>query len=120
MAAELQSAIQRNSNNDVCETIRAVMHWGGVDNKHRQKGTFEWIERNVDGISTKLSNAVDLIKDAQASLDPFDGVNLIMNSTMTKIVSLADPEQKVAIYDGRVAAALGFFLARFTEELEIH
>ena len=120
MAANLQSAIQRNSNNDVCKTIWAIMHWGAVDNKHRQKGTFEWIERNVDGISTKLSNAVDLIKDAQASLDPFDGANLIMNSTMTKIVSLADPEQKVAIYDGRVAAALGFFLARFTEELEIH
>jgi hypothetical protein len=120
MAAELQSAIQRNSNNDVCETIRAVMHWGGVDNKHRQKGTFEWIERNVDELSVKLSNAVDLIKDVQAPLDPFDGVNLIMNSTMTKIVSLADPEQKVAIYDGRIAGALGFFLARFAEELEIH
>jgi hypothetical protein len=120
MAAELQSAIQRNSNTDVYEIIRAIMHWGGVDNKHRQKGTFEWIERNVDELSVKLSNAVDLIKHAQASLDPFDGVNLIMNSTMTKIVSLADPEQKVAIYDGRVAAALGFFLARFTEELDIH
>src|ERR1700733_7448635 len=120
MAAELQSAIQRNSNNDVCETIRAVMHWGGVDNKHRQKGTFEWIERNVDELSVKLSNAVALFKVVQGPLDPFDGVNLIMNSTMTKIVSLADPEQKVAIYDGRVAAALGFFLARFTEELEIH
>lgn len=120
MAADLQSAIQRNSNNDVCDIIRAIMHWGGVDNNHRQKGTFAWIERNVDEISAKLSNAVDLIKDEQASLDPFDGVDLIMNSTMTKIVSLADPEQKVVIYDGRVAGALGFFLARFTEELEIH
>jgi hypothetical protein len=120
MAAELQSAIQRNSNNDVCKTIRTIMHWGGVDNRHRQKGTFGWIERNVDELSVKLSNAVDLIKDVQASLDPFDGVNLIMNSTMTKIVSLADPEQKVAIYDGRIAGALGFFLARFAEELEIH
>jgi hypothetical protein len=119
-AANLQSAIQRDSNNDVCEILWAIMHWGGVDNKHRQKGTFEWIERNADEISTKLSNAVELIKDEQASLDPFDGVNLIMNSTMTKIVSLADPEQKLVIYDGRVAAALGFFVARFTEELEIH
>ena len=49
-----------------------------------------------------------------------DGVNLIMNSTMTKIVSLADPEQKLVIYDGRVGGALGFFVARFTEEREIH
>jgi hypothetical protein len=62
-AADLQSAIQRDSNNDVCAILRAIMHWGGVDNKHRQKRTFEWIERNADEISAKLSNAVDLIKD---------------------------------------------------------
>lgn len=119
-AADLQSAIQRDSNNDVCAILRAIMHWGGVDNKHRQKRTFEWIERNADEISAKLSNAVNLIKDEWASLDSFDGVNLIMNSTMTKIVSLADPEQKLVIYDGRVGGALGFFVARFVEEREIH
>jgi hypothetical protein len=43
-----------------------------------------------------------------------------MNSTMTKIVSLADPEQKLVIYDGRVGGALGCFVARFAEEREIH
>jgi hypothetical protein len=119
-AADLQSAIKRCSNNDVCAISRAIMHWGGVDNKHRQKRTFEWIERNADEISAKLSTAVDLIKDERASLDPFDGVHLMMNSTMTKIVSLADPEQKLVIYDGRVGGALGFFVARFAEEREIH
>src|SRR4030081_460872 len=112
-AADLQSAIQQGSNNDVCSILRAIMHWGGVDNKHRQKRTFEWIERIADEISAKLSSAVDLIKDERASLDSFDGVNLIMNSTMTKIVSLADPEQKLVIYDGRVGGALGFFVSRF-------
>jgi hypothetical protein len=119
-AADLQSAIQRDSNDEVCAILRAIMHWGGVDNKYRQKRTFEWIERNADEISAKLSKAVCLIKDEQASLDLFDGVNLIMNSTMTKIVSLADPEQKLVIYDGRVGGALGFFVARFAEEREIH
>jgi len=119
-AADLQSAIQRDSNNDVCTILRAIMHWGGVDNKHRQKRTFEWIERNANEISAKLSTAVDLIKDERASLDPFDGLNLIMNSTMTKFVSLADPEQKLMVYDGRVGGALGFFVARFAEEREIH
>ena len=119
-AADLQAAIQRDSNSDVCTILRAIMHWGGVDNKHRQKRTFEWIERNAGEISAKLSNAIDLIKDEQASLDSFDGVNLIMNSTMTKIVSLADPEQRLVIYDGRIGGALGFFVARFTEEREIH
>jgi hypothetical protein len=38
---------------------------------------------------------------------------------MTRIVSLADPEQTLVIYDGRVGGALGFFVARFTEEREI-
>ena len=33
LAAELQSAIQRDSNSDVCATLQAIMHWGGVDNK---------------------------------------------------------------------------------------
>ena len=119
-AAYLQSAIQRGSNKDVCAILPAIMHWGGVDNRHRQKRTFEWIERNADEISAKLSNAVDLIKNERASLDSFDGVNLIMNSTMTKIVSLADPEQKLVVYDGRLGGALSFFVARFTEEREIH
>jgi hypothetical protein len=119
-AADLQSAIQRDSNNDVCAILRAIMHWGGVDNGFRQKWTFEWIERNADEISAKLSNAIDLIKDERASLESFDGVNLIMNSTLTRIVSLADPEQKLVIYDGRVGGALGYFVARFTEERDIH
>jgi hypothetical protein len=119
-AADLQSAIQRDSNNDVCKILRAIMHWAGADNKHRQRRTFEWIERNADEISAKLSHVVDLIKDEQASLEPFDGINLIMNSTVAKIVSLADPEQKLVVYDGRLGGALSFFVARFAEEREIH
>jgi hypothetical protein len=120
LAADLQSAIQRDSNSDVCTVLRTIMHWGGLDNNYRQKGTFDWIERNADEISAKLSNVVDLIKDERASLDSFDGVNLIMNSTMAKIVSLADPEQQLVAYDGRLGGALGYFVARFTEEREIH
>ena len=64
-AADLQAAIQRDSNSDVCTILRAIMHWGGVDNKHRQKRTFEWIERNAGEISAKLSNAIDLIKTSR-------------------------------------------------------
>ena len=120
LAAELQSAIQRNANSDVCAILRGIMHWAGADNKHRQRRTFEWIEHNADEISTKLSNVVELIKDEHASLESFDGVNLTMNSTMAKIVSLADPEQKLVAYDGRLGGALSFFVARFTEEREIH
>lgn len=113
---ELRSAIKRSSNSDVCEVARDVMRWGGVDNVHRQKGTFTWIDENSQSICQKLSDAVDLIKDEKAPLDRFDGIDLIMNSAMTKIVSLSDPEERLVIYDSRVAAALGFFLAKFAEE----
>ena len=120
-AADLQSAIQRGSNNDVCAVLRAVMNGvGALDNMYRQRRTFEWIEKNAGEISGKLSQTLDLIKDQQASLDSFDGVNLIMNSAMTKIVSLADPEQKLVIYDGRVGGALSYFVAKFSEERAIH
>ena len=44
------------------------MHWAGADNKYRQRRTFEWIERNADEISAKLSNVIDLIKDEQPRL----------------------------------------------------
>ena len=120
LAAELQSAIQHNANSDVCAILRGIMHWAGADNKFRQKRTFEWIEDNADKISARLSHVVDLIKDEHASLETFDGTNLTMNSTMAKIVSLADPEQKLVAYDGRLGGALGFFVARFTAEREIH
>jgi hypothetical protein len=82
----------------VCDISRAVMRWGGVDNKHRQKRTFAWIELNSDEIVKKLTESVSSIKEESTSLNAFDGVDLIMNSTMTKIVSLADPEQKIVIY----------------------
>jgi hypothetical protein len=54
LAADLQSAIQRDSNSDVCTMLRTIMQWGGADNSYRQKGTFEWIERNADKISARL------------------------------------------------------------------
>jgi len=118
-AGELQSSIRRNSNKDVCDISRGVMRWGGVDNKHRQKRTFAWIELNSDEIVKKLTESVSSIKEESTSLNAFDGSNLIMNSTMTKIVSLADPEQRIVIYDGRVGSALGFFVARFAEEQDL-
>jgi hypothetical protein len=63
-----------------------------------------------------LKEAVRQIGDNTNLLEHFDGENLIMNSAMTKIVSLADPDGKLIIYDGRVGSALAFFVAKFSEE----
>lgn len=54
-----------------------------------------------------LAEAVQLLKNADAPLDRFRTHSLPMNSSMTKVYALADPEQFLIIYDGRVGAALG-------------
>jgi hypothetical protein len=116
LAGGFQRALMKGDDTRVCEVAKNIMSWGGVDNKHRQKRTFVWIERNARSISAKLREAARQIGDNANSLHDFDGENLIMNSAMTKIVSLADPEGKLIIYDGRVGSALAFFVAKFAEE----
>jgi hypothetical protein len=116
LSRKLQSAIKRCCNDDVGEVAREIMRWGGVDSVHRQKRTFAWIAGNSQSIAQKLTDAVNLLADQNASLDRFDGIDLIMNSAMTKIISLSDPKGRLVIYDSRVAAALGYFVARFAEE----
>jgi hypothetical protein len=118
-AQKIQDAVRKSDNDLVASIAKEIMKWGGVDNPHRQKSTFDWIKQNSRGISGKIQEAIDRIKDENDTLEAFDGTNLKMNSTITKIVSLADPQQKLIIYDGRVGSALGFFAACFAGGKEL-
>lgn len=60
--------------------------------------------------------AVSLLHIETEPLLPFDGTELIMNSAVTKIISLADPNNKLIIYDGRVGSALGHFASLYARE----
>src|SRR5690606_19859896 len=46
-------------------------------------------------------------------------VNLLMNSATTKLYSLADPSDAIAIYDGRVGAGLGLLAKSYCREFGI-
>jgi hypothetical protein len=118
-SGELQQAIQTGSNSDALSVVNDVRAWGGVNNSHRQRGTFDWLVRNRDTLCEKIADAVRILKDHRSSLERFDGGDLIMNSAITKIVSLADSEEKLVIYDSRVAAALAYFAVRFAEERKV-
>lgn len=115
-SAKLRAAIHKGANADALRVIRKILAWGGVDNPHRQKRTFDWLDRNSEVLCTKLLDSIRLLRDDHLSLVRFDGHDLIMNSAITKIVSLADEEERLVIYDSRVAAALAFFAIRFAEE----
>jgi hypothetical protein len=43
----------------------------------------------------------------------------LMNSAMTKVYAFADPEERLAIYDGRVGAALGLFVVCLCERQKL-
>ncbi|WP_187387903.1 hypothetical protein [Bradyrhizobium sp.] len=116
-SAELRAAIQAGANADAIRVIRKILTWGGVDNPHRQKRTFHWLNRNSESLCKKLQDSIRLLRDDRLSLERFDGQDLIMNSAITKIVSLADEEEQLVIYDSRVAAALAFFAIRFAERI---
>jgi hypothetical protein len=116
LAQSIQRAMMKNDDTRVRSITLEIMRWGGVDNKHRQKRTFAWIKQNAHSISTRLGEAIRQIGDSTNTLEDFDGDNLIMNSAMTKIISLADPDGRLVIYDGRVGSALAFFVTKFAEE----
>lgn len=101
LALELQSAITASDNPKVNDTALAIMSWGGVNNKHRQRRTKKWLSDNNRCLSEKIKKAVSLLHIETEPLLPFDGTELIMNSAVTKIISLADPNNKLIIYDGR-------------------
>jgi hypothetical protein len=112
----LRAAVQKGNNNDVLRAVRDVLTWGGVNNPHRQKRTLDWLALNKNELCAKITDAIRLLKSDNSSLARFDGRDLIMNSAITKVVSLADDDEVLVIYDSRVAAALAFFVARFAEE----
>ncbi|WAB77288.1 hypothetical protein [Rhodopseudomonas palustris] len=116
LALELQSAITASDNPKVNDTALAIMSWGGVNNKHRQRRTKKWLSDNNRCLSEKIKKAVSLLHIETEPLLPFDGTELIMNSAVTKIISLADPNNKLIIYDGRVGSALGHFASLYARE----
>ena len=67
-------------------------------------------------ICSQLSTARELLTSSDGQLTRFNGIDLLMNSAMTKVYAATDPKRLI-IYDGRVGAALGLLAKRYLHSI---
>jgi len=120
-ANKLKIAIKLNDSIETAKQCYEIFHWGGVSRKKNDISRL-WIQRHEEqkDLPLKIMLGVKkLLPISSSSLDGFDGSNLLMNSSMTKIYAAADPDESIVIYDGRVGAALGLIVRIFLERNHI-
>jgi len=124
----LQDALQRalSSGDDKAAktTCFDIFKWGQVSRSEKRDdatGKYKDKCRNwVETMSSKgelckqIYRAVNLLQpECTEALSEFSSAGLLMNSSMTKVYAFADTQKKIAIYDSRVGAALGFITRNF-------
>lgn len=109
---QLLHSISVGSAEDVRVACKDIFKWGGVA-RNSSDASLLWIERTGSNLPQQITNAVGYLKERKSDLIVFDGKELLMNSAMTKIYWAADPDSTLAIYDGRVGAALGLLAREF-------
>ena len=110
----LRARLQKSMNDPAAEGLRQtcldILKWGGVggNTKKGENPTVGWINRAVgsDALRHNIRQAVQYLSEGNS--DKFDGSSFVMNSGATKIIALADPSEKIIIYDGRVGCALAY------------
>jgi hypothetical protein len=107
-AMEIEDQGARDSS--VRELSVKVLEWGGVVARNRR-----WLVQNETGLAKRLAEVCTILG---AGDDDLAGLpkNTRFNSGMTKIYSLLLPG--FVIYDSRVAAALGWFVGEWCQELK--
>lgn len=125
LKASIQEALSKN---DVLAAKTAcfdIFKWGGVSRLKQRDVCGNFVDKSRNWVETMFSNgelckqinrAVRLLQpDGDEGLSEFSSTGLLMNSSMTKVYAFADQEQKIAIYDSRVGAALGLIVKDFLE-----
>jgi hypothetical protein len=118
LKSDLLAALRCNDNGVAMSTSLAILKWGNVDRptKAGDRPSVNWIRLAASNntLCSKLNDAVSYLKEN--NVERFNGEDLIMDSGLTKILSIADPGGKLIIYDGRVGAALGYLTRIFLAE----
>jgi hypothetical protein len=112
----LKAIQERNDRLAEC-LVYKIFNWGGVS-LAKDGASRTWVGKQArkQALCSELDRAVQLLKRTDAPLDDFRPGALRMNSSMTKVYALADPEQFLIIYDGRVGAALGHLARLYLEQ----
>lgn len=113
LSKRLSESLQQNSNANLREAIFEVFEWGGVSRETFGKSKNKnrpWVEHHYQNetLVDQIRAGVTILSDSTLNLSAFDGVNLRMNSSFTKVYSLLI--NGFPIYDGRVGAALGLMV----------
>lgn len=109
----LADALGRDDPELLRKACDQVFLWGGVG-RRKDDASRRWVmETQAPVLLARIRMAVDLLKANSDSCERFDGRSLLMNSAMTKVYAFADPTGELAIYDGRVGAALGILVVRY-------
>jgi hypothetical protein len=118
LSIKLRCALKDRNSTTCAEICLEIFKWGGVARKQGDRSRC-WVQKHRDagGLCKKIDKAVGLLRpDNNQSLDSFDGVDLLMNSALTKVYAAADSQKSIVIYDGRVGAALGLITRRMLEK----
>ena len=100
LQSELHAGLEAGDNERVFEAAKAVMIWGGVTHRNVQ-----WLESRRGKLCRIIGSTRDAINASDTRHTVFSDADLRFTSGMSKVYALACDD--FAIYDSRVAAALG-------------
>lgn len=121
LATELQQAIIARDEARAERLCYRIYRWGGVARKHDDRSR-TWVRQGFEKghLTAALRDAVDLLSPRSTqTLGRFNDDDLLMTSATTKLYAAAATDGRVAIYDGRVGAALGLLARQFLEARRI-
>lgn len=121
LAQALQRAIAAGDEALAEQVCRDIYRWGGVGRKPDDLSVV-WLRQAAQGgrLTGALRDAVALLSPGWTdALDRFNADDLPMTSATTKLYAAAASGGEVAIYDGRVGAALGLLARQFLESRQI-
>jgi len=117
LSSRLRQCLQAESsdNHELHHICLEILEWGGVEGVSSAWFRESCSERTL---RQKINDAVEVLKEGRNHKDwnRFDNKDLVMNSALTKVYALADPDN-IPIYDGRVGAAMGLLARKYLENL---
>ncbi|MEZ5709463.1 MAG: hypothetical protein R3E02_08780 [Blastomonas sp.] len=114
LSKELICAVRKNNSDKAKSLCRDIFKWGGVGKKRNDRSII-WLNQASD-LCASLNLAKKLLLGS-SPLSEFNGTKLLMNSAMTKVYAALAP-RCLAIYDGRVGAALGLLAKQYLYSVE--
>lgn len=117
----LISSIEQGDSASAFEHCMEILKWGGVssDTKKGRRPTVQWLETKYsqNNLCEAIASGIYALRAGQ--FEKFDGKDLFMDSSSTKIFSMADNRNEIIIYDGRVGAALCLLAKTFLKESNV-